>query len=188
MSVKHLILLAFLAILPGCYKRVNLPTKSTPATTRMFVDFKIERSLAESISAQLQEAIDVYRERFRPSERLADPHVMLGVNVIAADTDAEARLHATSLAQAFLRLRKGQPSAFPPPVRDFEASLSEPERALLQSVLACSFVGTPDAVASDLRAFARGTGADELMVVCNVFDFAARLRSYELLATAFGAG
>jgi luciferase family oxidoreductase group 1 len=138
--------------------------------------------------AQLDEAIGVYRKRFRPSARLAEPHLMLGANVIAADTEAEARLLATSLAQAFLRLRTGRPGAFPPPVEGFEASLSAPERVLLEGVLACSFVGTPDAVASDLQDFAQRTEADELMVVCNVFDFEARLRSYELLAQAFGDG
>jgi luciferase family oxidoreductase group 1 len=138
--------------------------------------------------AQLDEAIGVYRKRFRASKRLAKPHVMLGANVIAAETDAEARRMASSLAQAFLRLRQGRPSTFPPPVEGFEATLSEPERALLEGVLACSFIGTPDAVASDLRDFAQRTEADELMVVCNVFDFEARLRSYQLLAQAFDPG
>ncbi len=135
--------------------------------------------------AQLDEAIGLYRARFRPSARLAKPHLMVGANVVAADTEAEARLLATSLAQAFLRLRTGRPSTFPPPVEGFDATLSAPERALLDGVLSCSFVGTPNQVAAGLQDFARRTGADEVMVVCNVFDFAARLRSYELLARAF---
>ncbi|MCA9599710.1 MAG: LLM class flavin-dependent oxidoreductase [Myxococcales bacterium] len=134
--------------------------------------------------AQLDAAIEAYKGRFRPSQRLAEPHLMLGVNAIVADSESEARWMATSLAQTFLRLRRGNPGPLPPPLAGFLESLAGPDLALLESVLSCSFVGTPQRVAQDLAAFAERTGADELMVVCNVFDFDKRLRSYELLAKA----
>jgi alkanesulfonate monooxygenase SsuD/methylene tetrahydromethanopterin reductase-like flavin-dependent oxidoreductase (luciferase family) len=128
----------------------------------------------------MMEAIAVYRERFRPSDRLATPHVMLGLNVFAAETDAEARRLFTSLQQAFLNLRSGRPGKLPPPVDDLDARA----RATLDDALACSVVGGPETVRRGLADFAARTGTDELMVTAQIFDHDARLRSFAILARA----
>ena len=131
---------------------------------------------------QMRDAVAIYRERFRPSERLAAPHVMLGVNIFAADTDAEARRLFSSLQQAFVNLRRGRPGKLPPPVDDFEAGLDRYGRAMLADALSCSVVGGPETVRDGLAAFVAATGADELMVTAQIFDHAARKRSFEILA------
>ncbi|MBV8615569.1 MAG: LLM class flavin-dependent oxidoreductase [Acetobacteraceae bacterium] len=136
--------------------------------------------------AQMAEAVSVYRERFRPSERLSAPHVMLGVNVFAAETDAEARRLFSSLRQAFVNLRRGRPGKLPPPVDDLDADLDPSARAMLGRSLACSVVGGPEAVGRGLQEFASATGADELMVTAQIFDHAARRRSFAILADVHG--
>ena len=130
--------------------------------------------------AHLERASEIYRRTFRPSERLARSRLMLGVNVVVADTDAEARRLRTSLELAFLALRRGRPVRLPPPVDHVDASPAE--RAMLDDVLAASFAGAPDTVRRDLAGFAARTGADELIVTAQIHDPAARHRSYELLA------
>ena len=132
--------------------------------------------------AMMEDAIALYRERFEPSARLERPYVMLGVNVTAADTDAEARRLFSSVQQAFVNLRRGTPGPLPPPVDDFEGTAHPLEVAGLQQALACSIVGAPDTVREGLRAFVAHTGADELMVTAQVHDHAARLRSFEIVA------
>ena len=131
---------------------------------------------------QMRDAISIYRERFRPSERLAKPHVMLGVNIFAADTDAEARRLFSSLQQAFLNLRRGRPGKLPPPVDDLEAGVDRYGRAMLADALACSVVGGPATVRDGVAAFVAATGADELMVTAQIFDHTARKRSFQILA------
>jgi luciferase family oxidoreductase group 1 len=131
---------------------------------------------------QMREAMAVYRERFRPSARLAAPHVMLGVNIFAAETDAEARRLFSSLQQAFLNLRRGRPGKLPPPVDDMDAKLDPHGRAMLENSLACSVVGGPETVRRGLAEFIAATGADELMVTAQIHDHAARKRSFEILA------
>jgi luciferase family oxidoreductase group 1 len=132
--------------------------------------------------AQLEHAIDLYRRQFRPSAEWPRSLVMLGVNVIAADTDAEARRLVTSLQQVFVQLRHGRPGPLPPPVAGFEETLSEFDRSALEETLSCSFIGAPDTVRAGLEAFVARTGADELIVASHIHDHAARLRSYELTA------
>ncbi len=134
--------------------------------------------------AQLLEALQAYRARFRPSAQLAKPYVMLGLNVIAADTDAEAQRLLTSLQQAFINLRQGTPGPLPPPDEGYEARMTAAERSMLAHVLSCSVVGSPDTVQQGLQAFIARTGADELMVTGQIFDHAARLRSFEIAASA----
>jgi luciferase family oxidoreductase group 1 len=133
---------------------------------------------------QMQEAISVYRERFRPSERLAAPHIMLGLNVFAAETDAEARRLFSSLQQAFLNTRRGRPGKLPPPVDALDAKLDPYASAMLADALACSVIGGPDTVRRGLQAFIASTTADELMVTAQIFDHGARKRSFEILAGA----
>ncbi len=135
---------------------------------------------------EMRDAMAIYRERFRPSEHLAKPHAMLGVNIFAADTDAEARLLYSSLQQAFLNLRRGRPGKLPPPVEDFDTRLDRAGRAMLADALACSVVGGPETVREGLRAFVASTGADELMVTAQIFDHDARIRSFEILAQEAG--
>ncbi len=132
--------------------------------------------------AALDEALELYRARFRPSARLERPHVMLGVNVFAAATDDEARRLFTSLQQAFVNLRRGHPGPLPPPVEEFVERLPPGDRRLLDDMLSCSVVGSPETVRLGLEAFVDRTGADELMLASQIYDFAARLRSYELAA------
>ncbi|HTN12770.1 MAG TPA: LLM class flavin-dependent oxidoreductase [Acetobacteraceae bacterium] len=132
--------------------------------------------------AQMREAVALYRARFKPSERLAAPYVMLGVNVFVADTDAEAQRLFSSLQQAFINLRSGRPGKLPPPVDDMDARIDPRARMMLDNALTCSIVGAPDTVRRDLQAFIGSTDADELMVTAQIFDHAARRRSFQLLA------
>jgi len=132
--------------------------------------------------ADLEPALEVYREHFRPSAQLERPYVMCGFNVIAADDDEAARVLATSLQQAFVNLRTGRPSKLPPPMPGYAERLPEAAQALLAQVLECSAIGGPDTVRRRLRAFAERTGADELMITGTIYDHAARLRSYEIAA------
>ncbi len=138
--------------------------------------------------AQMTEAIRIYRETFRPSERLRSPYVMLGVNVFAAETDAQARFLFSSLQQAFVNLRRGRPGKLPPPVEGFEEQLDPHARAILQHSLACSVVGGPETVRRGIEELAERTGADELMVTAQIHDHAARLQSFQVLAEAHPAG
>ncbi len=132
--------------------------------------------------AQMMDAIALYRRHFKPSPQLAAPHVMLGFNVFAADSDDAARLLATSAQQAFVNLRSGRPTQLPPPVAGYAESLGPAEQALLANVLACSAVGAPPTVRDKVASFVERTGADELMITCNMHDHAHRRRSYELAA------
>jgi luciferase family oxidoreductase group 1 len=131
---------------------------------------------------QMMQAIEVYRAQFRPSLQLERPHVMLGFNVFAADTDENAQLLYTSLQQAFVNLRRGQPGRLPPPVAGFEDQLAPAERAMIAQALSSSAVGAPETVRRGLTAFIDRTGADELIITSQIFDHAARLRSYEMVA------
>ena len=132
--------------------------------------------------AMMMQAIDIYRARFQPSEQLDRPYVMLGFNVIAADSDAQARLLATSVQQAFVNLRSGRPIQLPPPLEGYENHLPPPARAMLAEVLTCAAIGSPQTVRNALAAFIERTKADELMITAQIFDHSARLRSYEIAA------
>ncbi len=130
--------------------------------------------------ALLFEAMSLYRDCFRPSDRLARPYVMLGVNVVAADTDEEARFLASSGRQSFASLREGRPTRLPPPSKEWEPDPREPADPVQRPRV--SFVGSPVTVAREMKAFIDRTGADELIIVSHIYDHAARLRSYEIVA------
>lgn len=132
--------------------------------------------------AQLMDAIAIYRTHFKPSSQLARPYVMLGVGVVAAETDEEARHLATSLRQAFVNLRRGRPAPLPPPDDSFEQRITPAEREMLDAAAACAVYGSPDTVYRGLSAFVQRTGADELMLSSQIFDHSARLRSFEIAA------
>ncbi|MDB5802621.1 MAG: class flavin-dependent oxidoreductase [Rhodocyclales bacterium] len=133
---------------------------------------------------QMMEAIALYRAQFQPSTQLDKPYVMLGFNVFAADTDEEAQVLATSMQQAFVNLRSGRPSRLKPPVPGYTDLLAPHEKALLANVLSSSAVGAPATVRAKLAAFIERTGADELMITCQMFDHRARVHSFEIAAQA----
>ena len=135
----------------------------------------------------MMQAMAIYRERFRPSAQLATPNVMLGVNIVAADTDAEAKFLFSSLQQSFLNIRSGRPGRLPPPVVDFEQRIDRYGAAMLADSLSCAIVGGPDTVRRGITDFVTRTGADELMVTANIFDHAKRKRSFEIVAEVHGA-
>jgi len=134
--------------------------------------------------AELDHALEIYRSRFQPSEQLDKPYVMLGLNVFAAPTDAEAKLLFTSLQQAFVNLRTGRPGRLPAPVEGYEQDLDPMAKTMLSQALSCAVVGSPETVRQGVDAFIRRTGADELMVTAQMYDHAARVRSFEILAEA----
>jgi alkanesulfonate monooxygenase SsuD/methylene tetrahydromethanopterin reductase-like flavin-dependent oxidoreductase (luciferase family) len=112
---------------------------------------------------------------------------MLGYNVFAADTDEEAALLSTSVMQAVINLRTGNPGQLQPPVEGYYEGLPPPQRTMIDHFLACSAIGSAETVRSRVEAFAAETGADELMITSQVYDHAKRLRSYELLAESLAA-
>ena len=132
----------------------------------------------------MMEAIEVYRAQFQPSEQLSASYVMLGFNVFAADSDHEAKFLQSSAQQSILSLRRGRPGRVPPPVENFESRLTATERLMLQEAHRCSVSGSVETVRAGLDAFIERTGADEIMVSCQMFDHAARRRSFEIAATA----
>lgn len=134
----------------------------------------------------LDDAVAVYRERFQPSAQLDRPHVAVGVNVIAAETDAEAKRLFTSAQQSFTRMFRGTPGRLPPPIDDIETYWSSREKAQASAMLACSVVGSPETIRRGVDALVERTGADELIVVAAIWDRQARLRSYEILAEVAG--
>jgi luciferase family oxidoreductase group 1 len=134
--------------------------------------------------ADLEQAVALYRARFQPSDRLAAPYVMLGLNVCAADTDAEAKRLFTSHQQSVINRRTGRRGPLPPPVDDLESRLDPMLQAILQQSLSCAIVGSPETVKRGLDAFITRTGANEIMVAAQIFDHAARVRSYEIAAEA----
>jgi luciferase family oxidoreductase group 1 len=134
----------------------------------------------------LMQAIAVYREKFQPSEQLERPYAMVGVNVFAADTDAEARRLFTSTQQSFANMVRGARGKLPAPIDDIESYWTPMEKAQASRMLACSVVGSPETVRDGVRRLAEETGADELIVAAAIHDHEARLRSYEILAEAVG--
>jgi luciferase family oxidoreductase group 1 len=129
----------------------------------------------------LTEAVRLYRERFRPSARLAAPYVMLGVNVVAAERDGDAQFLASSGRQSFASLRAGRPIQLPPPSKEWTRDPADMSDATNRTRV--SFVGSQATVREQMAAFVAQTGADELIVVSHIHEHAARLRSYELAAS-----
>ncbi|MBN9035575.1 MAG: LLM class flavin-dependent oxidoreductase [Rhizobiales bacterium] len=132
--------------------------------------------------AELDRALAIYRERFQPSGLLEKPYAMAGLNVVVAETDAQARYLFTSSQQAFINIRSGRPGRLPPPIDDIGPLLEGPAGAMLSQVLTHAVVGSPETVRRGLAAFVERTGVDEVIVTSQIYDHAARVRSYELLA------
>lgn len=127
-------------------------------------------------------ALEIYRSSFEPSEVLDEPYVMLGINVVAADTDEESERLSTSMQQQFLNLIRNKPAKLQPPVESMEGLYTEYEKAALESRLSSSIIGGPEKVKAQLQAFIERTKADELIINAQIYDHKARLRSYEILA------
>lgn len=130
----------------------------------------------------LLSAIEIYRSQFRPSAALDRPYVLLGISIIAADTDTEARRLFTSLQQQFINLRRGRPGLLQPPLDHIESRWSASELAGIEHVLKYAVVGSRETVRRGLEAFIAETNADELLVTAQIYDHTARLRSYEILS------
>jgi len=130
----------------------------------------------------LLDALAVYRSHFKPSSQLAAPYAMVGVNIIAAESDAEARRLATSQQMSFADLLRGDPRLTKPPIDDIDAYWSPAEKAQAMRMLARSIVGAPETVRAGMESLIAETGADELIIVSDIFDHATRLRSFEIIA------
>ena len=133
----------------------------------------------------MMQALEIYRNTFKPSQYLETPYVMLGFNVFAADTEDEAHFLASSMQQAFVNLRMGMPSKLPPPIHNYWERLGGAERAILNQVLSCSAIGTEEKVLSEIQAFIDKTEANELMITSQIFEHAARLRSYQITSNIY---
>lgn len=139
----------------------------------------------------MYQALDNYRTQFRPSATLEKPHVMIGVNVFAADTDAEAARLFTSLQQVFLNLIRGWPKQLPPPVDDIDKIWNAVEANQVQRMTRVSAVGGPESFRAQIEHLLNETEADEIIATAHIHDQAARLRSFEIAASVFrsvGAG
>jgi luciferase family oxidoreductase group 1 len=140
-------------------------------------------------AAQMMQAVAIYRASFRSTaDERPRSQLMLGVNIVAADTDEEAEFLATSGRQAYANLRRGMPTTLPPPNREFEREVDPLKGNRLEEAQSILIVGSPDTVRADLDAFIERTRPDELIVVSHIYDHAARLRSYEIVADISRAG
>jgi luciferase family oxidoreductase group 1 len=129
----------------------------------------------------LEEALALYRERFQPSQQLATSYAMAGANVIVAESDEEARRLFTSVQMRFVGMVRNERGLLQPPIDDIDSYWTASERVHASRMLTCSFVGSPQTVESQLRAFVARTGIDELIVASAIYDQQAKLRSFELL-------
>ncbi|WP_298470983.1 LLM class flavin-dependent oxidoreductase [uncultured Erythrobacter sp.] len=132
----------------------------------------------------LDAALEVYRRDFQPSEALEKPHVMVAMNVFAADTGEKAQLLASSQQQSFVRLRTGNPGKLPPPIADYTATLQAPARTMLDHIGQAAAVGSPAKVRDDIEVFVKRTRADEIILCGATYDPEARIRSLELTVEA----
>jgi luciferase family oxidoreductase group 1 len=138
-------------------------------------------------AAMMLPAIEIYRASFRPSEHLSQPYVMLGINVVAADTDNEARLLATSGRESFASIRRGVPIQLPPPNRMYEKDVVPFGAVPLEQLQLVAFVGAESTIAEGLQKFVDATQADELIATAQIYDQAARVRSLEIFVSAGSA-
>ncbi|MGY0556694.1 MULTISPECIES: LLM class flavin-dependent oxidoreductase [unclassified Lysobacter] len=130
----------------------------------------------------MDEALALYHRDFTPSAHLSKPHAMLALNVVGAETDAEARRLFTSQQQSFAKLRRGDIGLVPPPIDDIESWWSPQEKMGVESALACAVVGDAGTLKEGIAAFIDRHRPDELLLTANIFDHAARVRSFEIAA------
>ena len=137
--------------------------------------------------AHMMRAIATYRSAFRPSAGLDRPYVILGINIVAAESDGDARWLATSGRESFINLRRGMPTTLPPPSREFEKEIVTFGSVPLEALPSVALVGAGSTILDGLRRFVAMTSPDELMVVAHIYDHAARIRSFEIAAEACAA-
>ncbi|MEP7353985.1 MAG: LLM class flavin-dependent oxidoreductase [Acidobacteriota bacterium] len=154
-------------------------TYSAQLAAQMGLPFAFASHFAPEL---LLEALQIYRRDFEASQYLDKPYSIVGVPIIAAETDAEANLLATSPKLRFLKLIRGEPTFTPPPIETLEGLWSPEERAVVESKLGVAIVGGPETVERKLARFLEDTQADEVMITTDVYDQAARLRSFEIVA------
>ncbi len=130
----------------------------------------------------LDEALTIYRRDFKPSEQLAEPYVLCGFNIFAADSDEEAEYLSSSMMQSFVALRTGNPGKMPPPVEGYRESLPPQAQSMLEQILQGSAIGSPDKIKQGVERFIDRTGVDELIISGSIFDQAAREKSYTIAA------
>jgi len=130
----------------------------------------------------LFDALEIYRKRFKPSKQLNHSYAMVGVNVVAADTDEEAQRLFTTVQQSFTNLLRSSPGQLQPPIADIDEYWTPPEKRHASHMLKHSIVGSRETVRRDLESFVALTKADELMIVCGIYDHIARIKSYEIVA------
>jgi luciferase family oxidoreductase group 1 len=130
----------------------------------------------------LDMALRIYRERFKPSAQLSAPYVLVGINVVAAQSDEEARRLATSQQMSFADIFRGARNLMQPPIDDIESYWSPHEKAQASQMLTCSVIGSPETVRNGIQSMIDRTNADELMIVSDIFDPEKRLRSFEIIA------
>jgi len=131
---------------------------------------------------QFLSALKIYRENFRPSQFLQKPYLMACVNVVAADSNEEANLLATSLYQMFIGIITGKRKRLQPPVSNMDELWTEYEREAANQMLAYSFIGNPEKIKKEVNEFVKMTAINEIMVISNIYEQRAKLRSYELFA------
>lgn len=131
-------------------------------------------------------ALDLYRRSFKPSNILGKPYAMVGMNVVAADTDQQAAYLATSMQQQFLKLLRNQPGPLDPPVENMDAIWNPYEKEALQQRIGSSIVGSPSTIKEKINRFMEETEADEMIITTSVYDHDARLHSYEIVAREMG--
>ncbi|OZI60159.1 LLM class flavin-dependent oxidoreductase [Bordetella genomosp. 11] len=156
---------------------------SSDFSAQLAAELGLPFSFAGHFSPEGMAAMQLYRRRFKPSDVLDKPYSMIGVPVIAADTDEQARRQATTQQQKFLSLVRGHRLQLQPPVDDMSSVWNEWEKAAVQQRLGASIVGGPDTVKRELESLVARTEADEIMIVSDFYDPADRLRSYEIVAS-----
>ncbi|GAA4437534.1 LLM class flavin-dependent oxidoreductase [Pontibacter saemangeumensis] len=134
----------------------------------------------------LHTALKVYRDHFQPSEYLQEPYALAGINIVAADTDEEAQRLATSLYMSFLNVIRGKATPMKPPIESMEGQWDGSEKYAVQQMLRYTFIGSPNTLQAELQTFVDETQVDEVMVASGIYDHAARLHSYEILAEIAG--
>ena len=132
-------------------------------------------------------ALDVYRKQFKPSKQLDHPYAMVGVNVVAANTDEEARRLFTTVQQSFTNLVRGAPGKLQAPIDNIDEYWTPGEQHQASRMLKYSIVGSPETARRELEDFVGLTNADELMIVTSIYDHPARVRSYDIVAEVVGS-
>lgn len=169
---------------PGCGTEVPIwLLGSSLFSARLAAERGLPYAFASHFApAMLLQAIELYRRNFRPSPKLAKPYVMIGVPLIAAETDDEAEYLASSTYQRVLGILRGDRRCLPPPVADYLNGLQAQERSAIGDFLAAAVIGGPEAVRDGLLGLKQATAADEMMLVCDIYDTALRRRSLGIAA------